>query len=342
MAVNAVVNTPPKPMKPVEEVAAILISMSKPSASRLLKYFDAGEIRLITRAAAQLGPVTRPQLDALVERFADALSDGASLVGTAHEVQKLLEGILPTDQIADIMTDVLSHTNQSIWDRLSNGSEIALASYLMREHPQTAALILSKVRPSCAAKVMAQLPSNFSNSIMRRMLTFKPIVDDTMRMIEKTIHEDFMINVSRNAGADTHARMADIINKMERNRMEEVLDDLSKARPKSAEILKGLLFTFDDIVHLTPRARTTLFDQVPNERLILALKGTDKALRNVVLGALASRVRRIVEHELDGGEPAAQKDVLEARRAITDQALEMAARGDIELNPNEGDSTYIS
>lgn len=342
MAINAAVDAPPRPMKAVEEVAAILISMSKASASRLLKYFDAAEIRLITRAAAQLGPVSRAQLEALMERFADALSDGASLVGTAHEVQKLLEGILPAEQIADIMTDVLSHTNLSIWDRLSNGSEIALASYLMREHPQTAALILSKVKPSCAAKVMAQLPADFSHSIMRRMLTFKPIVDDTMRIIEKTIHEDFMINVSRNAGADTHARMADIINKMERNRMEEVLENLSKSRPKSAEILKGLLFTFDDIVHLTPRARTTLFDQVTNERLILALKGTDKALRNVVLGALASRVRRLVEHELDGGEPASQKDVLDARRAITDQALEMAARGEIELNPTEGDSTYIS
>ncbi|WP_409567213.1 flagellar motor switch protein FliG [Methylobacterium sp. E-016] len=342
MAVTAVGNAVPRPMRAVEEVAALLISMSKASASRLVKYFDTRELKQITRAAAQLGPISRPQIEALVERFADALSDGAGLIGTAREVEKLLEGILPADQVADIMADVLSHTNQSIWERISNGSELALAAYLMREHPQTAALILSKVRPACAAKVMTQLPAEFSNSVMRRMLTFKPIVDDTMLIIEKTIHEDFMINVSRNAGTDTHARMADIINKMERNRMEEVLDNLAKSRPKSAEILKGLLFTFDDIVHMTPRARTTLFDQITNDRLILALKGTDKPLRDVVLGALASRVRRLVEHELDGGEPASQKEVLEARRAITDQALEMAARGEIELNAAEADSTYIS
>ena len=122
-----------------------------------------------------------------------------------------------------------------------------------------------------------------------------PIVDETMRIIEKTIHEDFMINFSRNMGADTHARMADIINKMERDHMEDVLQSLTAVRPKSAEILKGLLFTFDDIINLTPRARTTLFDQIPNDRIVLALKGTEPQFREAILGALASRVRRMVE-----------------------------------------------
>lgn len=201
--------------------------------------------------------------------------------------------------------------------------------------------MLSKVKPACAAKVMAQLPAPLRNGVMRRMLTFKPIVDATMNMIEQTIHEDFMINLARNAAADTHSRMADIVNKMERQSMEEVLDNLTQTRPKSAEILKSLLFTFDDIIHMTPRARTTLFDQVPHEKVILALKGTNGPLRNVVLSALTARARRLVEHELEGGEPAAQRDVLDARRAITDQALEMASRGEIELTPADSDETYF-
>jgi flagellar motor switch protein FliG len=219
---------------------------------------------------------------------------------------------------------------------------IRLGADLGLEHPQTAALILSKVKPGCAAKVMAQLPAPLRNGVMRRMLTFKPIVDGTMKMIEQTMHEDFMINQARNSGADTHARMADIINKMERQGMEEVLDSLAQSRPKSAEILKSLLFTFDDIINMTPRARTALFDQIPPDRIILALKGTSGTLRNVVLGAITARTRRLVEHELEGGEPAAQRDVLEARRAITDQALEMASRGEIELNQAETEDTFFS
>jgi flagellar motor switch protein FliG len=102
--------------------------------------------------------------------------------------------------------------------------------------------------------------------MMRRMLTIKPVVEDTMRVLERTLHEDFLLNFSRNMGADSHARIADIINKMERDHMENVLQSLAETRPKSAEILKSLLFTFDDITKLTPRNRTALFDKAATRR----------------------------------------------------------------------------
>ena len=76
-----------------------------------------------------------------------------------------------------------------------------------------------------------------------------------MRVLEKTLHEDLTLNFARNLGADTYARVADIINKMERGHIEDMLKSLSEKRPKSAEVLKELLFTFDDVVNLTPKAR---------------------------------------------------------------------------------------
>jgi len=185
------------------------------------------------------------------------------------------------------------------------------------------------------------LPQPLRNNLMRRMLSMKPIVDETMKNIEKTLHEDFMANFSKNAGADTHAKIADIINKMERDHMEDVLSSLSTVRPKSAEILRGLLFTFDDIVKLTPRDRTTLFDQVPPDRVVLALKGTDEEFRKVVLSALSSRVRRMIEHELNSKEPSAQRDIAEARRSVTDLALDMAGRGEIVINSEAEDEAFF-
>ena len=224
-----------------------------------------------------------------------------------------------------------------MWDRVSSVSENSLASYLSKEHPQTAALILSKVKPACAAKVMSQLPSSLRNELMRRVLSLKPIADDAMRVLEKTLHEDLTLNFARNLGADTYARVADIINKMERGHIEDMLRSLSEKRPKSAEVLKELLFTFDDVIHLTPKARTMIFDQVPTDRIVVALKGTDKNFRELILSSVASRVRRVVEHELAIGEPSNQRDVLEARRVITDLALDLAEKGEIELNPEQED-----
>ena len=330
-----------KVLKGPERVATLLFVMGKPAASRILKHFSEEEIRVVTKSAAQLGPVSPTQIEQLVEEFASNFTDGADLIGGAAHIEQLLTGILTPEQIASIMSEVAGNANRNIWERISTVSESAIASYLMKEHPQTAALILSKVKPSCAAKVMTQLPQPLRNNLMRRMLSMKPIVDETMKNIEKTLHEEFMANFSKNAGSDTHAKIADIINKMEPDHMSDVLTSLSSVRPKSTAILRGLRFTFDDIVKLTPKDRTTLFDQVPPDRVVLALKGTSDEFRKVVLSALSSRVRRMIEHELNSKEPSSQRDIAEARRTVTDLALEMAGRGEIVINSETEDEAYF-
>lgn len=320
-----------------EKVAALLLAMGRQAAASVLQQFEPQEIRIVTKAAAELRPITAQELEAIVEEFAQQFSTGANILGTLGGLEAVLGDVLPAEQVSAIMSDLLGNSSRSVWDRVSSVSENSLASYLSKEHPQTAALILSKVKPACAAKVMSQLPSSLRNELMRRVLSLKPIADDALRVLEKTLHEDLTLNFARNLGADTYARVADIINKMERGHIEDILKSLSEKRPKSAEVLKELLFTFDDVINLTPKARTMIFDQVPTDRIVVALKGTDKHFRELILSSVASRVRRVVEHELAIGEPSNQRDVLEARRVITDLALELAEKGEIELNPEQED-----
>jgi flagellar motor switch protein FliG len=101
-----------------------------------------------------------------------------------------------------------------------------------------------------------------------------------------------------------------------------------------------MLYSFEDLPRLTPAARTALMDQVPADKLVLALRGTDAAFQDVVLASLASRARRMVEAELASGDAGSARDVASARRAIAELALNMAAKGEIELDaPDEGAAT---
>jgi len=344
MAFNAPAKrgTEVRPLRGTEKVAALLLAMGRELSGGVLKEFDPDEIRLVTRAAADLKPVSGPELEAIIEEFAQHFTSGPNIFGTVNELEKLLNGVLPPDQVTDIISEVLGNKTKSVWERISSVSESLLANYLLKEHPQTAALILSRVKPACAARVMSLLPPDMRHGLMRRMLSLKPVVEEAMSVIEKTMHEDFMINFARNLASDTYPRMADIINKMERAQMEESLKNLSESRPKSAEILKGMLFTFDDIVNLTGKARMAIFDQIPTDRVVTALKGTDSSFRELILSSLASRTRRLVEHEMANGVPSNQREILDARRAITDLALEMAGRGEIELNPDQEDQQVFT
>ena len=73
----------------------------------------------------------------------------------------------------------------------------------------------------------------------------------------------------------------------------------------------------------------------------MALKGTEASFRETILQSLASRVRRMVEQELASGQPATQREVTEARRTITDLALEMAGRVEIEIKTDNEEDAVV-
>ena len=325
-----------KAMQGADRVAAILLTMGKSLAGRLMKHFDPDEIKRITRSAADLKPVPAPALGGIIEEFATQFALGASLVGNAGEVERLLDGVLPKEQIAEIMGELAGNPDRSIWERISAVAENTLAAYISREHPQTAALILTT-----AAKVLAHLPGDRRDSLVRRMLAMKPIMDETVRVLERSLHQEFTANFAKNPASDGQARIAEILNKLDREQADSVLSSLSASRPKVAESLKSQMFTFDDIAKLSERSRGSLLDKVPTDRVGTALRGTQAEFRELILSSLSSRVRKMIEQELNSGTPIRAREVNDARRTITDMALEMAGRGEIEIGAGE-DEEYIT
>src|SRR5882724_10563216 len=192
MAAAAALAVPaPRSLQGADRVAALLLAMGKPAASRLLKHFDSAELKEIARAASALGTIPAPALEVVIEEFADQFAEGMSLIGTAQEVEKLLTGILPIEQISEVMSDVLNQKpiTNTVWERSSEAQDAALVEFLSNEHPQTAALILSKLRPASAARVIGHLPESLRNNLMRRMTVMKPVSASAMRLLESSMHD---------------------------------------------------------------------------------------------------------------------------------------------------------
>ena len=312
-----------------EKVATLLLAMGKPLATRLLKHFDPSELKIVTRAAAALKAVPTEALEGLVEELASDFTRDADLRGNVADVEHLLGGVLTPDQVAEIMADVRGGSNASIWVRLSALPENDLAAYLAKEHPQTAALVLSRLTPETAARVMAVVPREARHGLTRRMLGLRPVSETTLRILETKLRDDLLLNTSASRENNTQARIADILNRMEPDQAQEILGDIAETKPADAAILRSKMFSFADIVTLSVKARSVLFDKVPTEQVILALKGTDEAFREAVLSALGARARRLVENELKG-DPGSQKEAAAARKSICAAVLDLIGRGEIE------------
>ncbi len=319
------------------KAAAILLAMGKPPATRVLKHFEPRELREVTRAAAKLGTVSMAALETLVEEFTSQFSAGASLLGDIGQAREMLTDAVPPEQVADIMSDVVSGGgDDNVWGALGAITESVLAPYLANEHPLTTSFILSKLEPALAAQVVSQLPRDVRNEVLCAMITRPAVSEEAQRVIEEAVRRDLASLSGRASGLDNHARIAEIINSLEPLEAREVMQTLVAARPKEAKIVMKMLFSFDDLPRLSLRARATLFDKLPTEVVVLALRGTDAEFRDVVLSAMASRSRRLVEAELATPFTPLPRDITKARRQIVDVVLKMVQRNEIEIAPPEG------
>lgn len=317
------------------KVAALLIAMGKSAADRVLKHFSEADIRKVVETTASLGTVPRKRLEEFVAEIGTAIERGADVRAGIEDVEGLLAGVVQPEQLASIMSGIRSDTKRSVWLRLTEVPETTLTQFLMKEHPQVAAFVLSKTTSNTAATVLRQAPGGLRAELVRRVLAMRSVAEAGLRVVEQTLQDELLAKVSKDTGPPVHSRVADIINKMERQQMEEVLSDLDQRRPKDAKLVKGLLFTFDDIARLSPADRVKLFDGVPAERTILALQGTPAALRELVLSSVSSRSRRMIEQEVSGATNVPQREVAKARRAIADLALELAERGTIDIGQQQ-------
>ncbi len=331
--VNAV--NPPRRLSGTEKAAALLLSVGVENASRILAHLSEEEIRAIARTASDLGTIPGTVIEEIAGEFVSLVTAEGGIRASSEQVKDLLEKILPTEQVRMIMSDVSSRMNEAVWPRLAETPSQVVAQFLGKEHPQVVAFVLSRVSTTVSADIVAHFPAPLRNEVMRRMLTNRLMTQPALRLLEQVLRDELLLKVARSSGQDTHARIAKIINKLDRKAMEEVLQALAATRPKEAEIVRNLLFTFDDIAKLSVKVRTTLFENMEAELLIPALNGAEAAMKELILSTVPSRTRRVIEQELAGAAPMSEKEMEKARRVVADMALQLADQGVVDLSFGE-------
>jgi flagellar motor switch protein FliG len=325
----------PRRLSGTEKAAALLLAVGPDNASRIMSHLSEEEIRAIARTASDLGAIPGAMLEDIAGEFVSLVGGDGGIRASSDQVKDLLEKILPTEQVRQIMSDVRSRMNEAVWPRLSETPPQVIAQFLSKEHPQVVSFVLSRVSTTLSADVVAHFPAALRNEVMRRMLTNRLMTQQALRLLEQVLRDELLLKVARSTGQDAHGRIAKIINKLERKDMEDVLQSIGATRPKEAEIVRSLLFTFDDIAKLSVKTRTVLFENIEAEYIIPALNGADAAMKELILSTVPSRTRKMIEQDLASAAPMSEKDVEKARRVVADMALSLADQGAVDLSFGE-------
>jgi flagellar motor switch protein FliG len=220
-------------------------------------------------------------------------------------------------------------------------NEAVLANYLKNEYPQTVAVILSKVKPDHAARVLTSLPEDFALECVQRMLRMEPVQREILDKIEQTLRTEFMSNLARTSKRDSHEAMADIFNSFDRQTEARFIGALEERNRESAERIRALMFVFEDLSKLDPGGVQTLLRSVEKDSLGLALKGASESLREMFFTNMSERASKIMREDMESMGPVRLKDVDTAQMAMVQVAKDLAARGEIMLAGAAGDDELI-
>jgi flagellar motor switch protein FliG len=288
-----------------------------------------------------LGSVSANLVEKLLVDFVSQMSGTGSLMGSYESTERLIARFMPQEKVSQIMEEIRGPAGRTMWDKLANVNETVLANYLKNEYPQTVAVVLSKIKPEHAARVLGALPEEFAMEVVQRMLRMESVQKDILDKVEKTLRVEFMSNLARTAKRDSHEHMAEIFNNFDRQTEGRFLTALEERSRDSAERIKALMFTFEDLSKLDPGSIQTLLRNVEKDKLGLALKGATDSLRDVFFSNMSERAGKILREDMEAMGPVRLKDVDEAQMRMVNVAKDLANKGEIMIASKQGEDELV-
>lgn len=324
-----------------EKSAIILLALGDEHGAEIWKRLDDIEIKQVSLAMSKLGGITPNMLDNLIVDFVARLSSKGAVTGNFDSTERLLLSFLPQERVNAIMEEIRGPAGRNMWEKLSNVQENVLANYLKNEYPQTVAVVLSKIKSDHAARVLSIMPEDFGLEVINRMLSMEAVQKEILEKVEQTLRVEFMSNLSTTQRRDAHEVMADIFNNFDRQTEARLLAALEEENRESAEKIKQLMFTFEDLSKLDATGVQALLQNVEKDALALALKGANETVRTLFFDNMSSRAAAMLQEDMETMGPVRLRDVDEAQGTMVNTAKDLAARGEIMISKGNGEDELV-
>ncbi len=315
-----------------ERAAGLMLALGEQHGAKIWALPADDELRQLSIVMSTLGTVESHLVENLLLEFVGRLSASGAILGNYDATERLLQQYLPPERVNGIMEEIRGPAGRNMWEKLANVQEEVLANYLKNEYPQTVAVVLSRLKPEHAARVLAILPEELALDVVGRMLKMEAVQKEVLERVEQTLRTEFMSSLSQTRRRDAHEVMAEIFNNFDRQTETRFMTSLEEANRESAERIKTLMFTFDDLVRLDAGSAQTLLRNVDKDKLGIALKGATETVRQFFLSNMSSRAAKMLVDDMQAMGPVRLRDVDEAQVLLVNMAKDLAAKGEIVIS----------
>jgi flagellar motor switch protein FliG len=325
-----------------EKAALLLLSLDEEQAAEVMKNLRASEVRRIGKYMSRITSISSKDVQIVAKEFCDLAKEKGGILSVRDDMAKnLVMKALGPEQAGSILTaleDEKEKFNENpIFEKLRDIDPKLLTDFTKAEHPQTIALILAHLRPEQAAEIMESLGPEMQLEIVRRMASLKSVPMELIEDVAKTLEDEIIVGAANEKEVGGVKIMAEILNQMNRTSEGAIISSLDSTDPDLAAEIRGLMFTFDDILKLDDRSMQEILREVASEDLSKALKVIDAEGREKIFKNMSKRGADMLKEDIEMMPPIRLSDVENSQRTILDVCKRLEAEGRIQLTREEGD-----
>lgn len=331
-------------MDSTRKAAILLLSLERPLAAEVMSQLPRDQLEKVTLEIAKLDDVTRDQQELVLEEFYKLAQERTHIErGGLNFANELLEQSLGKENAGQILENVRQSMSSVPFGFLQKAGADNLLTFIVEEHPQTIALIMSHLPPTMAAEVLSGLPANKQLEVIRRVANMEQTSPEVIRDVEASLQNRMKSTFNQQLEkAGGVPMVAQILNVTDRMTNKGILESLEQDDVELADEIRRLMFVFDDLLKLDDKAIQSLLKEVDNAQWAVALKGASDEIRQKIFRNLSQRAAELLKEEMEYLGPVRLSDVEQMQQQIVDAVRRLEDSGEIVIAGGQEGEQFVS
>ncbi len=327
----------------VQKAAILLIVLGPERSAEIFKHLKEDEIEELTLEIANTRSVSPSVKDSVINEFYEVcLAQQYIAEGGINYAKELLEKAYGEEKALDVIGRLTASLQVKPFEFVRKTDASQLLNFIVDEHPQTIALVLSYLTTQQSAMIIAALPPDRQADVARRIAVMDRTSPDVIKEVEKVLETKLASLVNQDytiiGGVDA---VVDILNTVDRGTEKHIMETLEIEEPELADEIRKKMFVFEDILLLDNRAIQRVLREVDNNDLAMALKGANEQVQNACLSNLSSRLAAMIKEDMEYMGPVRMKDVEEAQQKIVNIIRKLEDSAEIVISRGGGDEIVV-
>jgi flagellar motor switch protein FliG len=326
-----------------EKAAILLLSLSEEDAAQILKHLEPKQVQQVGMVMAGMEDFTQEKITAVHKQFIHEIQNFSTIGFQSEEfVRKALTAALGEDKAGHLIDQIVMGGGAKGLDSLKWMDSKQVANIIRNEHPQIQTIVLSYLEAEQSAEIMGQFTEKVRLDLMMRIANLEEVQPAALQELNEIMEKQF----AGQAGAQA-AKMgglkaaADIMNYLDTNVEGMLMDAIRESDEEMSQQIQDLMFVFENLVDVDDRGMQAILREVQQDALMKAIKGTDEALKDKILGNMSKRAAEMLVDDLEAMGPVRISEVEAAQKEILSVARRLSDAGEIMLGGGGGGDEFL-